>query len=150
MLAVGDAAPDFEARDAAGQATRLSQLRGRTAVVYFYPKDETAGCTKEACAFRDAWKRYETAGVAVLGVSRDSDESHRKFIAHHQLPFPLAADTSADIQRAYGVPNSVFGLASRVTFLVGPDGRIAKVWPDVDPGVHAEEVLAAAASLSPR
>ena len=143
LLPVGASAPDLVAKDAADQPVRLSGLRGRPVVVFFYPKDETPGCTKEACAFRDAWNRYEHANVAVLGVSRDSEESHKKFIGHHKLPFPLVADEDGHAQEAYGV-SSFIGMSSRVTFLVGADGKVLKVWPDVDPGLHADEVLAAA------
>jgi peroxiredoxin Q/BCP len=143
LLPVGAAAPDFVARDPRGHEVRLSALRGRPVVVYFYPKDGTPGCTKEACAFRDAWDKYQRAGVEIVGVSRDDEESHRAFVAKHKLPFALAADPGGDVERAYGVP-SVMGMSKRVTFLVGADGKIAHVWPEVDPGVHADEVLAVA------
>lgn len=144
LLAVGDAAPDVAGEDANGDTVRLSASRGHPAVVFFYPKDETPGCTKEACAFRDAFARYSAAGIVVFGVSRDTAESHRAFAANHKLPFPLVADESGEAERAYGVPSRL-GMTARVTFLVGADGRVARVWPDVDPGVHADEVLAAAA-----
>lgn len=149
LLPVGASAPDLTALDATGHAVRLSEMRGRPAVVYFYPKDETPGCTKEACAFRDAWKRYEAAGISVIGVSRDSDESHKEFRVNHALPFPLAADPDGNVQRAYGVGNGIFGLTSRVSFLVGADGTIVKVWPDVDPAIHADDVLAAVPKGAP-
>ncbi len=144
LLPEGASAPDLEAKDAAGGPVRLSGLRGKSVVVYFYPKDETPGCTKEACAFRDAFARYAAAGVVIIGVSRDSEESHRAFRAHHALPFPLVADESGSAQRAYGV-SGFLGMTSRVSFLIGPDGKVTKVWPDVDPAIHADEVLAAAA-----
>ena len=99
-------------------------------------------------AFRDAWKKYQDAQVTIIGVSRDSEESHRKFVAEHQLPFPLAADEKGDIEKSYGV-SSTLGMTSRVTFLIAPDGKIAHVWPDVDPGVHASEVLDAASKIQP-
>jgi peroxiredoxin Q/BCP len=136
-------APDVVGKRPDGSVARLSALRGHQAVVYFYPADETPGCTKEACAFRDAFKEYEALGVTIFGVSRDSAESHDEFQTKHALPFPLVADENGALSRAYGV-SSTFGLDSRVTFLVGVDGRIAHVWPDVDPGVHAKEVIAAA------
>lgn len=142
LLPVGAAAPDFEAHDPGGSAVRLSSAAGSVRVVYFYPKDETPGCTKEACAFRDTFERYRVQGIAIFGVSRDSDESHRAFQKHYSLPFALAADESGVIQTAYGVPSRL-GHAARVTFLVGRDGRVAHVFPDVDPAVHASEVLAA-------
>jgi thioredoxin-dependent peroxiredoxin len=142
-LAVGAAAPDLVGTNADGSKQRLSQVEGEFAVVYFYPKDDTPGCTKEACAFRDAFDKYKAAGVTIFGVSRDSEESHRKFRKNHSLPFPLVADESGDVQRAYGVPSKMGTMAARMSFLVGRDGKITRVWPDVDPGVHAVEVLAA-------
>lgn len=140
LLAVGSAAPDFAASDARGQDVRLSSAQGTARVVYFYPKDETPGCTKEACAFRDAWDKLGAANVHVYGVSRDTQESHTLFRDKYQLPFPLAADTDGAIARAYGVP-STLGMSARVSFLVGADGRIAKVYPNVDPAVHVQELL---------
>jgi peroxiredoxin Q/BCP len=145
LLPIGAPAPDLEGHDGEDRPVRLSGLRGKRAVVYFYPKDGTPGCTKEACAFRDAWDRYQRAGVVILGVSRDSAESHKEFAKHHELPFPLVADEDGAIARAYGV-SSFLGMSSRVSFLVSKDGRIARVWPDVDPGTHADQVLAAAAA----
>lgn len=150
MLSAGAKAPDVSGRDASGAIVRLSQQRGNAAVVYFYPKDSTPGCTKEACAFRDAFERFVAERVVIFGVSRDSEESHEEFRKEHQLPFVLVADESGDAQDAYGVPSTFFVLSSRVTFLVDGDGRIARVWPDVDPGVHASEVLAAVQALRTR
>ena len=140
LLPVGAVAPDFEARDATGATVHLSDSGGSPRVVYFYPKDETPGCTKEACAFRDAYDKYRARGVVVFGVSRDSTQSHEEFRKHHALPFPLAADESGAVQKAYGVPSRL-GHAARVSFLVGRDGHIERVWPDVDPVVHAGDVL---------
>jgi peroxiredoxin Q/BCP len=145
LLPVGAIAPDVVGQDQGNHAVRLSSLRGHTAVVYFYPKDGTPGCTKEACAFRDAWDRYAKADVTIFGVSRDSADRHRDFAASHKLPFPLVPDEDGTLARAYGV-GSFLGMTSRVSFLVGADGRIVKVWPDVDPAVHADEVLVAASS----
>lgn len=142
LLQVGMAAPDVSGIAIDGATTALSSLRGHAVVVYFYPKDETSGCTREACAFRDAYGRYESRHVLVFGVSRDSAESHRRFRAKHVLPFLLVADEDGSVARAYGVPG-ILGMTSRVTFLVGREGRILRVWRDVDPSVHAEEVLAA-------
>jgi peroxiredoxin Q/BCP len=141
MLADGAAAPDFSAKDASGAPFRLSEGAGHTRVVYFYPKDETPGCTKEACAFRDAFGEYQRRGVLVFGVSRDTEESHRKFREQHQLPFYLAADENGDIEKAYGAPEHL-GVTSRVTFLVDPSGKISHVWDKVDPVVHANDILA--------
>jgi thioredoxin-dependent peroxiredoxin len=146
MLASGDVAPDFIAKDPQGAVVKLSALRGQPVVVFFYPKDETPGCTKEACAFRDSFKKYDQAGVKIVGVSRDSDESHKQFQDKYHLPFPLAADEDGSITRSYGVLTTL-GMASRVTFLLGKDGRIARVYPKVDPGVHADELLQNAREL---
>ncbi len=150
LLPVGAAAPEVVGKDAAGTAFKLSAQKGHFAVVYFYPKDETSGCTKEACAFRDASGDYAKKGITVFAVSRDSDASHKGFREHYHLPFPMVADTSGAVQKAYGVPSVMPGvdIAARVTFLVGPDGKIARVWPKVDPVVNAKEVLEAVASLS--
>jgi peroxiredoxin Q/BCP len=139
-------APGFAASDQDGRPRSLVEFRGRPVVLYFYPKDGTPGCTKEACAFRDAWKRFETAGAVVLGVSRDSVEKHHAFAKEHGLPFLLLADEDGAICEKYGV-RSTLGFASRVTFLVDREGKIARTFPDVDPGVHADEVLAAIAAL---
>jgi len=141
LLPIGAIAPDLVGTTPDGSVTRLSACRGHAAVVYFYPMDGTPGCTKEACAFRDAFGRYDALHVTVFGVSRDSSASHAQFRAKHELPFTLVSDEDGALARAYGV-KSTFGMASRVTFLVGADGRIAHVWPDVDPGVHAKQVLA--------
>ncbi|MEY4583449.1 MAG: hypothetical protein RL701_8152 [Pseudomonadota bacterium] len=147
VLPVGAVAPDVSGHDVTGQESRLSQNRGRLAVVYFYPKDATPGCTREACSFRDTWARFSERGVQIFGVSRDNEASHTKFLKEHELPFPLVADDSGRIQKAYGVPDRL-GMAARVTFLIDKSGRIARVWPDVDPGVHADEVLHAVDELA--
>ncbi|WP_437585639.1 peroxiredoxin [Sorangium sp. So ce1000] len=135
------------AADQHGAIQRLSDQRGRAVVVYFYPKDGTPGCTEEACAFRDAWDRFTQANVQVLGVSSDTRESHEAFATEHRLPFPILVDTDHTWATAFGVPMRL-GSTARVTFLVDPDGKIAKVYPDVDPGVHADEVLKDAAQLT--
>lgn len=133
-LKVGDDAPSTPKLD-------IASYKGKHVVVYFYPKDDTPGCTKEACAFRDAWAKLSKANVQVIGVSVDDEESHRKFVEKYKLPFPLIADTDKSICKAYGVPVTM-GYASRVSYLVGPNGKIKKVYPKVDPGVHADEILA--------
>jgi peroxiredoxin Q/BCP len=143
LLPVGAVAPDVVGKDLSGKMVRLSEVRGNPAVVYFYPKDGTPGCTKEACAFRDSFKAYEAKHIVVFGVSRDSSDSHATFAAHHSFLFPLVPDGDGAISRAYGV-SSLLGMDERVTFLVGPDGKVAHVWPSVDPGQHAAEVLAVA------
>jgi peroxiredoxin Q/BCP len=143
LLAVGAPAPDVAGKDGTGRMVHLQERQGHVSIVYFYPKDGTPGCTKEACAFRDAFDKFAQRDVTIFGVSRDDEASHAKFRAEHQLQFPLVADPDGKVQLAYGVPDRMPGLASRVTFLVAADGRIAKVWPDVDPAVHADEVWAA-------
>ena len=135
LLAVGTAAPSVP------PALDLAKYKDKHVVLYFYPKDDTPGCTKEACAFRDAWAKLEKANVQVIGVSVDDQASHDKFVDKYKLPFPLLADTDQKICAAYKVPVKN-GYASRVTYLVGPDGKIKKVYPKVDPGVHADEILA--------
>jgi thioredoxin-dependent peroxiredoxin len=139
-------AAEFTAKDASGASVKLQDLRGSLVVLYFYPKDDTPGCTKEACAFRDAFAEYGKRGIKIVGVSQDSEESHKLFRTKHQLPFPLVADTDGSVSKAYGV-GSTFGMSSRVTFLIDRDGKIAHSWPNVDPGVHSQEVLAFASTL---
>ena len=146
LVAIGTSAPEVVAEDPAGHQVRLSENNGKAVVVYFYPADGTPGCTKEACAFRDAWQKLDAAGVVVLGVSSNSTESHRKFQKEHQLPFALASDESGAVARSYGVSEKLWGY-DRVSFLVGKDGKVAKIWPSVDPGVHAREVIDEAAKL---
>jgi peroxiredoxin Q/BCP len=148
-LKEGDRAPDFSAATSGGGTISLADLKGRNVILYFYPRDDTPGCTKEACAFRDHFAEFKKQGVIVLGVSTDSAKSHDKFIAKYQLPFTLLVDDEKKIVEAYGVwgEKSFLGKkylgTHRVTFLVGPDGRIRKVWPKVKPERHVPEVLAA-------
>lgn len=144
--AVGAAAPAFDTVDQNGVRVRLSDLRGRPVVLYFYPKDGTPGCTKEACAFRDAWQKIQATGAVILGVSRDDAASHREFAETHHLPFALLTDESGTIANAYGV-GSFLGMDSRVTCLIDRQGRVARVFSDVDPATHADEVLRAIAAL---
>ena len=145
-LPVGASAPDVVGYDASDRAVRLSEQRGHPTVVYFYPRDGTPGCTKEACAFRDAWARFEQAHVAIIGVSANSRDDHDAFLRGEHLPFALAADEPGVVAAAYGVRKGLFG-DDRVTFLVDGEGRIARFWPNVDPGVHAAEVLAASQGI---
>ena len=149
MLKEGDIAPDFTARDAEGNDVTLSSLRGQDVVLYFYPKDDTPGCTKEACSFRDSADVYEQAGVKVLGVSLDDEASHRKFAEKYKLPFTLLADTDHAVSDLYGVygprtfaGRSYVGLA-RKTFVIDREGRVKKIFDKVDVERHADEVLAA-------
>jgi thioredoxin-dependent peroxiredoxin len=147
LLPVGSAAPDLTGTDQLGQTHTLAETRGAYTLVYFYPKDATPGCTKEACAFRDVWNRYEAAGIKLFGVSDGTPESHKKFADKHTLPFPLIADTDKAWGAAFGV-KSAMGMYQRVSFLLDKDGKVVKVYENVDPGVHATNVLNDIASMS--
>ena len=145
LLSPGDAAPDVEGRRPDGSSLRLSDLRGRHVLVYFYPRDDTPGCTAEACSLNDSLQDLTDSGADVIGVSADSWDSHRRFSEKHGLRFALAADPDRKVASAYGVGRmlGVLPLFKRVSFLVGPDGRIVEVWPGVKPATHATEVLEA-------
>ncbi|PRP95159.1 peroxiredoxin [Enhygromyxa salina] len=145
LLAVGAQAPALEATAHDGTTLELGSL-GKPAVVYFYPADNTPGCTKEACAFRDIWTEYEAAGVMVIGVSTQDNASHIEFAEEHAIPFPLIADTDKTWATGFGVKLRG-GYAERVSFLLDRNAKIVAVYPGVDPGVHAREVLDAAAKL---
>lgn len=136
-LHIGDEAPDFEVSDQNRESHRLSDHRGEWVLLYFYPKDETPGCTAEACAFRDTYEDFRDK-VVILGISADTVESHFAFAARHRLPFPLLADPDRRVHDLYGV-GSVLG--KRVSFLTDPEGKIAKIYDDVVPEDHAAEVL---------
>jgi peroxiredoxin Q/BCP len=148
-LKEGDKAPEFTAPTNDGGRVSLADFKGKNVVLYFYPKDDTPGCTKEACAFRDHLGALRRKGAEVLGVSVDSAKSHDKFAKKHKLPFALVADEDKKIVQAYGVWGEKHFMGRkylgthRVTFWIGPDGRIKKIWPKVKPEEHAEEVLAA-------
>jgi peroxiredoxin Q/BCP len=152
-LAEGDSAPDFELKTDGGGRARLKDLKGKLAVIYFYPKDDTSGCTAEAIAFNALRAKFAAAETAVVGVSPDSAASHDKFKRKHELKIALAADPDRSAIEAYGVwkEKSMYGRkyygVERSTFLIGRDGRIAKVWRKVKVPGHAEEVLAAAKGL---
>jgi peroxiredoxin Q/BCP len=148
-LKAGDIAPAFTAQTSGGGRVSLGDFAGKNVILYFYPKDDTPGCTKEACAFRDTYADFKKRGAVVLGVSTDPVKSHDKFVKKFDLPFTLLADVDKKIVEAYGVwgEKSFMGRkymgTHRVTFLIGPDGRIKKIWPSVKPDEHAAEVLAA-------
>ena len=148
-LKEGDTAPEFTVATNGGGEVSLSDFAGRNVILYFYPKDNTPGCNKEACSFRDRWDDFKEKGAVVLGVSTDGVKSHDKFADKFKLPFTLLADDEKRIVKAYGVygPQTFMGIkytgTSRVTFLIGPDGKIKKIWPAVKPAEHAAEVLAA-------
>jgi peroxiredoxin Q/BCP len=148
-LQEGDPAPAFSAATNGGGKVSLADFKGQSVILYFYPRDDTPGCTKEACAFRDHFADFRKRGAVVLGVSTDPVKSHDKFVEKFKLPFTLLADADKKIVEAYGVwgQKSFMGRkymgTHRVTFLIGPGGRIKKIWPKVKPEEHAEEVLAA-------
>ena len=137
---------DVELVTESGERLPAAELTGSKTVLYFYPKDDTPGCTKEACAFRDRIGDYEGANIKVYGVSLDPPESHRKFREKHNLNFPLLTDEGGRAAEALGILGSR-GYAKRVTFLLAPDGEIAKVYPEVSPETHADEILEDAAAL---
>lgn len=147
LLKVGQKAPDFTATDQEGKPVSLGEYRGKKVVIYFYPKDDTPGCTKEACAFRDNFPNFKETGVEVLGVSVDNEKSHRKFADKYQLPFRLVSDEAKTIVEAYGVwgKKKFMGReymgTNRVTYLIDEEGNIEQVWPKVKPETHAAELL---------
>jgi peroxiredoxin Q/BCP len=149
MLKEGSTAPAFKTTDANGETVNLKDFRGQKVVLYFYPKDDTPGCTKEACSFRDAFASYKKKGIAVLGVSPDSEASHKKFVTKYKLPFTLLADTDKAIAESYGVwgekkfMGRTYMGVHRTTFLIDEKGKIKKIFEKVKPEDHASEVLEA-------
>jgi len=146
MLKVGMPAPDFSTTAVVNDQTtpiKLSNYRGRKVVLYFYPKDSTPGCTKEACAFRDGYAQLSRWGIVLLGCSIDSADSHRAFAKKHGLAFPLLLDPGNKIAKAYGADNGIpiLGLDRRVTYVIGEDGNVLKVYPSVDPSIHATQII---------
>jgi thioredoxin-dependent peroxiredoxin len=148
VIEEGTTAPDFELTSDAGETVRLSDLRGKPVVLYFYPKDDTPGCTKQACGIRDAYGEFERAGAVVLGVSPDDESSHVKFKEKYSLPFTLLADPGHAVADEYGVwgekkyaGRSYMGV-NRSTFVIAEDGTVKKVMHDVKPDTHADDVLA--------
>ena len=145
----GSTAPAFKTKDANGETVSLKDLRGQKVVLYFYPKDDTPGCTKEACSFRDAFSQFKKKGIAVLGVSPDKEASHQKFVTKYKLPFTLLADTDKSIAEAYGVwgekkfMGRTYMGVHRTTFLIDEKGKIKKIFEKVKPEDHASEVLQA-------
>jgi len=138
-LAVGSPAPDFTATATDGASLHIAALKGKPVVVYFYPKDETEGCTTEACAFRDAWATLSKTGVVLIGISGDTNDSHRSFAEDHKLPFHLVSDPSGTIAGLYGVPFKN-GYASRQSFVIGPDGKLKRIYRHVDVLMHAAQI----------
>jgi len=137
MIKQGDQAIDFLAIDQNNQEHKLTDYRGNWVLLYFYPKDNTPGCTKEACAIRDVFSEFKKANVIVLGVSKDSVNSHQKFAQKYQLPFTLLVDKDKEISKKYQAE----GLFKRISYLINPQGNIAKIYPKVKPEEHAQEVL---------
>ena len=148
MLNVGDQAPDFTLQNEAGEDVTLSSYRGKPVILYWYPRDDTPGCTKEACSFRDVYGEFERAGAVVLGVSADDAQSHAKFRSKYSLPFTLLSDPDHQVAEQYGVwgkkkfMGREFEGINRVTYLIDEQGVVQQVWPQVNPEGHAEEILA--------
>jgi peroxiredoxin Q/BCP len=149
MLKEGDAAPDFSTRDASSNPVKLSDFRGQKVMLYFYPKDDTPGCTKEACSIRDSFAEFKERGIKVLGVSLDDEASHQAFLSKYNLPFTLLSDTDRSVSEAYGVygeqtwGDKKFMGVARKTFLIDEQGKIKKVFDKVNVEAHADEVLQA-------
>ena len=143
QLKVGELAPTFSLPDQQGQERRLDEFKGRWLVLYFYPKDDTPGCTKEACRFRDDYTALQKNGAQVVGVSVDSSAAHANFAHKHRLPFPLLADTQGHVAMSYGalINLGYLKLAKRHTFLIDPASRVAKIYLSVDPNTHAQNVF---------
>ena len=152
MIEEGQEAPDFELTSDAGERVRLSQFRGKPVVLYFYPKDDTPGCTAQACGIRDTYEDFEHQGAVVLGVSPDDESSHVKFKQKYGLPFTLLADPDHEVADTYGVwgerkyMGKTYWGVERSTFVIDEEGRVAKIMRRVKPDTHAEQVLAALAA----
>ena len=142
MVEEGTPAPDFELQSDAGETVRLSDLRGKPVVLYFYPKDDTPGCTRQACGIRDAWGEFQRAGAEVFGISADTQASHERFKAKYSLPFTLLADPDGELGGPYGVAKEGKRSYERSTFVIDADGNVAKIMRRVKPDTHADEVLA--------
>ena len=153
MLSPGQSAPTFTLDTDTGEPLSLAELKGRPVVLYFYPKDDTSGCSTEACEFRDTFPRFSTSGTVILGISPDSVKSHQKFKAKYELPFTLLADTNHDVAERYGVwkEKSMYGRkymgVERTTFIIDAAGNIARIFEKVKPQGHAHEVETALAKL---
>jgi len=148
VLAIGDRAPDFSLPDAQGNIISLADLQGKRVVLYFYPRDNTPGCTKQACAFRDSYAEFQTRNIVVLGVSMDDAKSHDKFTTKFDLPFPLLIDEAGTVATAYDsygmkkfMGKEYLGI-TRNTFVISPEGAIAKIYKKVKPDTHIEQILA--------
>jgi thioredoxin-dependent peroxiredoxin len=144
-LSIGTQAPDFTVKDTNGNTIKLSDYHGKTVVLYFYPKDDTPGCTKEACSFRDSYTVYQGEDIAVFGISLDDEASHQQFTQKYNLPFPLLADVDGAITKVYDVEaeKNGFRYAQRVTYVVDPVGKISQVFTTINTETHAQEILTA-------
>ena len=143
MVEEGKPAPDFELESDSGETVKLSDLRGKPVVLYFYPKDDTPGCTRQACGIRDAWSEFERAGAEVFGISADTQASHEKFKSKYTLPFTLLADPERKLGEPYGVAQEGKSSYERSTFVIDADGNVTRIMRRVKPDRHAEDVLAA-------
>ncbi|MEM9164719.1 MAG: peroxiredoxin [Cyanobacteria bacterium P01_F01_bin.4] len=148
-IKTGDTAPDFTLPNQAGESVSLSGFKGQKALIlYFYPKDDTPGCTTESCTFRDSYQDFLDAGAEVLGISSDSPESHQKFAAKHNLPFTLVSDTGSTVRKAYGVPATLGLLPGRVTYVIDKDGVVRHVFnSQFNPKKHVDEALSVLKSM---
>jgi thioredoxin-dependent peroxiredoxin len=143
VVSEGEPAPDFSATTDAGERVSLSDFRGKPVVLYFYPKDDTPGCTRQACGIRDSWAEFQRAGAEVFGISADTQASHERFRAKYSLPFTLLADPEHKLAEPYGVGQEGKNSYERSTFVIGADGNVARIMRRVNPDRHADEVLAA-------
>jgi thioredoxin-dependent peroxiredoxin len=143
MVEEGKPAPDFELTSDSGDKVKLSSLRGKPVVLYFYPKSDTPGCTRQACGIRDVWDEFESKGAVVLGVSADKEAAQAKFRAKYELPFPVLADPEHEAGKEYGVEKPDSRYFERSTFVIDADGKVVSVMRNVKPDDHAERVLAA-------
>jgi thioredoxin-dependent peroxiredoxin len=141
VIEEGKPAPDFELESDSGETVKLSELRGKPVVLYFYPKDDTPGCTRQACGIRDAWSEFEQAGAEVFGISADTVASHEKFKAKYSLPFPLLADPEHVLGESYDVAQEGKNSYERSTFVIDAEGNVAKIMRRVNPDEHAGQVL---------
>lgn len=141
-MSPGDPAPDFSAPNQDEKIVKLSDFKGKPVLIFFYPKDQTPGCTKEACTFRDEYSKFKKQGAVVLGISRQDSQEHQKFIKLHHLPFDLLVDKDGAIAESFGVEKMpILGLLKRKSVLIGPDGKLVRFYDDVDPAKHPQEVL---------
>ena len=146
MVEEGKPAPDFELRSDNGETVRLSELRGKPVVLYFYPKDDTPGCTRQACGIRDDWSEFQRAGAEVFGISADDEASHERFKSKYELPFTLLADPEHKLGEPYGVAQEGKSSYERSTFVIDAEGNVVRVMRRVNPDRHADQVLAALGS----